>query len=88
MVYYLKWLKKLFSISNNEGITPFCHVLCLGMHSNVMLRFMQALQDLPLCSSTVLTKDEQIMGNKEQRRNIKRRKFYDGKAFSSRRGEA
>jgi hypothetical protein len=29
-------------------------VLCLGMHSNVMLRFMvQALQDLPLCSSTV-----------------------------------
>jgi hypothetical protein len=29
-------------------------VLCLGMHSNVMLRFMvQVLQDLPLCSSTV-----------------------------------
>jgi hypothetical protein len=54
MVYYQKWLKKLFSISNNEGITPFCHVLCLGMHSNV-----QALQYPPLCSSTVLTKDEQ-----------------------------
>ena len=28
-------------------------MLCLGMHSNVMLRFMvQALQDAPLCSST------------------------------------
>ncbi len=33
--------------------TPFCHMLCLGMHSNMMLRFMvQALQDPPLCSST------------------------------------
>jgi hypothetical protein len=33
--------------------TPFCHVLCLGMRSNVMLRFMvQALQDPTLCSST------------------------------------
>ncbi len=32
----------------------FCHVFCLGIHSNVMLRFMvQALQDPPLCSSTV-----------------------------------
>jgi len=29
-------------------------MLCLGMHSNVMLRFkVQALQDPPLCSSTV-----------------------------------
>ncbi len=29
------------------------HMLCLGMHVNVMLRSMvQALQDLPLCSST------------------------------------
>jgi hypothetical protein len=29
-------------------------MLCLGMHSNVMLRFIvQALQDPPLCSSTV-----------------------------------
>jgi hypothetical protein len=28
-------------------------MLCLGMHSNVMLRFMvQAFQDPPLCSST------------------------------------
>jgi hypothetical protein len=33
---------------------PFSHVLCLGMHSNVMLRFIvHALQDPPLCSSTV-----------------------------------
>jgi hypothetical protein len=29
-------------------------MLCLAMHSNVMLRFMvQALQDPPLCSSTI-----------------------------------
>ncbi len=28
-------------------------MLCLGMHSNVMLRFIvQVLQDPPLCSST------------------------------------
>ncbi len=49
MAYYLKWLNLLFNISNNLGTTPFCHVLCLGMHSNVsnvMGRFMvQALQD-------------------------------------------
>ncbi len=33
--------------------TPFCHMLCLGMHINLMLRFMvQALQDPRLCSST------------------------------------
>ncbi len=32
---------------------PFCHILCLGMHSNMMLCFMeQALQDPPLCSSS------------------------------------
>jgi hypothetical protein len=31
-------------------------VLCLRMHSNVMLRFMvKALQDPPLCSSTFTT---------------------------------
>jgi hypothetical protein len=31
-----------------------------------MLRFMvQALQDPPLCGSTVLTKDEQIMGKQQ-----------------------
>jgi hypothetical protein len=31
-----------------------------------MLRFMvQALQDPPLCSSIVLTKDEQIMGKQQ-----------------------
>ncbi len=41
--------------NNNKGTTPFCHVLCLGMHSNVMHRFMvQAFQDPPFCSSTVL----------------------------------
>jgi len=29
-------------------------MLCLGMHSNVMLRFMvQAFQDPPLCRSTL-----------------------------------
>ncbi len=29
-------------------------MICLGMHSNVMLRFMvQAFQNPPLCSSTV-----------------------------------
>jgi hypothetical protein len=40
--------------SNNYGITPFCHVLCLGMHSNMMHRFMvQAFQDPPFCSSTL-----------------------------------
>ncbi len=34
---------------------PFCHLLCLGMHSTVMLHFMvRALQDPPLCSNTVL----------------------------------
>jgi hypothetical protein len=34
--------------SNNLGTTSFCHVLCLGMHCNVMLRLMvQALQDPP-----------------------------------------
>jgi hypothetical protein len=33
---------------------PFCHVLCLGMHSNMMLCYReQALQDPPLCSSTL-----------------------------------
>ncbi len=32
---------------------PFCYMLCLGMHSNVMHRFMvQAFQDPPLCRST------------------------------------
>ncbi len=40
-------------ISGRHRTTPFCHVLCLGMHCNVMLRFMvQALQDPPLCSNT------------------------------------
>jgi hypothetical protein len=53
MAYYPKWLNLLFSTSNNLGTTPFCHVRCLGMHSNVMHRFMvQAFQDPPLCSST------------------------------------
>jgi hypothetical protein len=34
-------------------------MLCLGMHSNVMLRFVvQAFQDPPLCSSTVYTEAE------------------------------
>jgi hypothetical protein len=43
-------------ISCNQGTRPFCHVLCLGMHTNVMLRFMvQALQDPPSCSSTSCT---------------------------------
>jgi hypothetical protein len=33
---------------------PFCHVLCLRVDSDVMLRFIvQALQEPPLCSSTV-----------------------------------
>ncbi len=42
-------------IRNNFGTTPFCHVLCLWMHINVMHRFMvQAFQDPPFCSSTVL----------------------------------
>ncbi len=42
--------------SCNQGTSPFCHVLCLEMHTNVMLRFMvQALQDPPLCSSTSCT---------------------------------
>ncbi len=36
-------------------------MLCLGMHSNVMLRFMvQALQDPPLCSSTISTAVENV----------------------------
>ncbi len=31
-------------------------MICLGMHSNVMLRFMvQAFKDPPLCSSTVIS---------------------------------
>ena len=35
--------------------TPLCHLLCLGIHSNVMLRFMvRALQDPPICSNTGL----------------------------------
>ncbi len=44
---------------NNQfvlGTTPFCHMRCLGMHTNVKLCFMvQALQDPPLCSSTDFT---------------------------------
>jgi hypothetical protein len=61
MEYYQKWLKvveitTVFGINCNQGTSPFCHVLCLGMHTNVMLRFMvQALQDPPLCSSTSCT---------------------------------
>ncbi len=48
------WNNYVFSISNNWGTTSFCHMICLGMHSNVMLRFMvQAFQDPPLCSSTL-----------------------------------
>jgi hypothetical protein len=44
---------EIFSIINNEGAKPLCHMVYLGMHSNVMLRFMvQALQDPQLCSST------------------------------------
>jgi hypothetical protein len=36
------------------------------MHSNVMLRFMvQVLQDPPLCRSTILTKDDHIMGKQQ-----------------------
>ncbi len=35
------------------GTTPFCHMLCLGIHSNVMHRFMvQGFQDPPFCSTT------------------------------------
>jgi hypothetical protein len=47
MAYYPKcWNNYIFSISNNEGTTPFCHMICLGMHSTVMLRFMvQAFQN-------------------------------------------
>ncbi len=53
MAYYPKWFKQLISKNNNEGTAQFCHVLCLEMPSNVMLRFMvQALKDPPLCSST------------------------------------
>ncbi len=49
-----KVAKITISIRNNEGNVPFCHVLCLGMHSNVMFLFMvQALQDPLLCSSTL-----------------------------------
>ncbi len=34
-------------------------MLCLGMHSNVMLRFMgQAFQDPPLCSSTEKSRED------------------------------
>ncbi len=41
-----KWLKY-------KCMQQLSRVLCLGMHSYVMLRFMvQALQDPPLCSST------------------------------------
>ncbi len=55
MVRYIpKVIKITININNNEGTTPFCHVLCLGMHSNVMHRFMvQAFQDAPFCSSTI-----------------------------------
>jgi hypothetical protein len=36
-----------------RNYTSFCDLICLGMHSNMMLRFMvQAFQDPPLCSST------------------------------------
>jgi len=54
MAYYSKMVEITIGISCNSGTAPFCHVLCLGMDINVMLRFMvQALQDPPLCSSTV-----------------------------------
>jgi len=47
---------KLFSTSHNWGTTPFCHMICFGMHSNEMLRFMvQVFQNPPLCSSTFCT---------------------------------
>jgi hypothetical protein len=37
-----------------QQTTPFCHMLGLGMHNNVILCFMvQALQDPSLCSSTL-----------------------------------
>jgi hypothetical protein len=39
---------------SGSGTALFCHVLCLRLHGNVMLRFMvQALQDPPLCSSII-----------------------------------
>jgi hypothetical protein len=42
-------------------------MLCLGMHCNVMLRFMvQALQNPPLCSSTTFPCAE-IMNNFQQK---------------------
>ncbi len=50
-----KVIEITINISNNQGTTPFCHVLCLGMQSNVMHRFMvHAFQDPPFSSSTRL----------------------------------
>ncbi len=41
-------------------------MICLGMHSNVMLHFMvQAFQDPPLCSSTVYDIDDQLQDGAE-----------------------
>jgi hypothetical protein len=47
---------------------PFCHMIRLGIYSNVMLRFMvQALQEPPLCSRTLkLARREDRAGDHEQ----------------------
>ncbi len=51
-----KVIEITINIGNNLGTTLFCHVLCLGMHSSVMHRFLvQAFQDPPFCSSTHFT---------------------------------
>ncbi len=49
------WIYYLVQTTSKEK--PFCHVLCFGMHSNVMHRFMvQAFQDPQLCSNTTTKK--------------------------------
>ncbi len=43
----------MHGILTNNTILSHELLICLGMHSNVMLHFMvQAFQDPPLCSST------------------------------------
>jgi hypothetical protein len=47
----LKVIEITIKYKQQLKITPFCHMLCLGMHSNVMHRFMvQAFQDPTLCT--------------------------------------
>ena len=53
-----KVIEITINISNSYGTTPFCHVLCLGMDSNVMHRFMVQVQDALFCSSTFVLLEE------------------------------